>query len=200
MSELEVNLEWVADKMSRSVSTISHWLTGRREPKLEEIKELAAVLGINYISMMASDAGEAYPYKVSDNKTSQYTDNFVTQNDEPFAKTYSLKQICYVDGGFMETGEIVVAESSEYTKEDKIFIMPNASMLPRIAAGSWLIIRKNATIINGLLYLGQGDDGEVVGAYDEYKGERFLINSIRREPVNSIYGKVIWVLPPGFRP
>ncbi|MEQ9736310.1 MAG: helix-turn-helix transcriptional regulator [Algiphilus sp.] len=60
MREKNITQQQLADHMKKSRGGIGHWLTGRREPSMEEAQKISAFLQVSYGWLFASE-GEREP-------------------------------------------------------------------------------------------------------------------------------------------
>ena len=69
--------EEIATKLGVSTSAVGHWLTGKREPPLETIQRMAAILGKTVSELCGEDA-----YFVVDKEERKIIDSFREMTDE----------------------------------------------------------------------------------------------------------------------
>lgn len=59
LAEKRVKNKWLADKLKKNPSTISQWCTNERQPSLETLMEIAAILEVDVRSLINSTSENA---------------------------------------------------------------------------------------------------------------------------------------------
>ena len=78
--------EEIAEKLGASTSAVGHWLTGKREPPLETIQKMAAILGKTVSELCGEDA-----YFVVDREERQIIDS--VRNMTPQERALLLRML-----------------------------------------------------------------------------------------------------------
>lgn len=163
-AQQKVSHEAIAERIGRGRSTVSGWLSGDREPKLDEISMLAKALGVSSRWLLFGEPEDA-------KATEQYT-----PRDEVLVPLWNK------DG---PTGSLITAPA-EVGINIRAYLIEKDSGCEAAPSGTRVIVNTKLTPVTNDFVVSKIHDELSVFKYLEVAGKRFLAVDEPRVPLTEI--------------